>query len=70
MQLFRPHLRLHRTLPEASDLPVLAEVEEEAVSELLSAADPNVLTVGLWPSCWRRDAGRGELGRESIKNEK
>lgn len=47
IQLFRPHHRLHRTHPEASGLIVLAEVVEEAVLELLSAAGPDVLIVGL-----------------------
>ena len=47
IQLFRPHPRLYRTHPEASGLIVLAEVEEEAVLELLSAVGPDVLVVGL-----------------------
>lgn len=66
MQLFCPHLRLRRNHPEAFGLIELAEVVEEAVSESLSASDPNVLIVGLWPSCWRRDPG--ELGRQLIKD--
>lgn len=56
IQPLGPHLRLHRTHPEASDLILLVEVVEEAVLELLSAVDPDVLIVGLWPSCWRSDA--------------
>lgn len=51
MQLLRPHPRLHRNHPEGSSLIVLAEVAEEAESELLSAADPGLLIVGLWPCC-------------------
>ena len=48
---------------------MLAEVAEEAVWELLSAEDPDGLTVGLWPSCWRRDAGSSKLGRQLIRDE-
>ena len=40
----------------------------EAVSVLLSAADPNVLIVGLWPSFLRRD--QGELGRQLMRDGK
>ena len=29
---------------------------------LLSAADPDVLIVGLWPCCWRTNTGGDELG--------
>ena len=39
---------------------------EEAVLELLSAEDQDVLIVDLWPSCWKRDAGGIELGRQLI----
>ena len=35
--------------------------------ELLSAVDLDVLTLGLWPFCWKGDAGCGfELRHESI----
>ena len=37
-------------------------MEEGAVLELLSAADLGVLIVGLWPSCWKGNAGWDELG--------
>ena len=46
LQLFRPLLPLHRTHPEADGPIVLAEVVEEAVLELLSAVDPDVLILG------------------------
>lgn len=49
IQLSRPHLRLYRIHSKASGLFVLAEEVEEAVLELLSAADRDVLIVGLWP---------------------
>ena len=46
---------------------VLAEVVEEAVLELLSAVDPDVLILGLWPSCWTTNAGGGGLGQQLIR---
>lgn len=60
MHLFRPHHRLHRIHRKAYGLIVLAEVGVEVLLELLSAGDPDVLTVDLWPSSWRKDAGGGQ----------
>ena len=70
IQLSRPHLRLRRIHSKASGLFVLAEEVEEAVLELLSAADRDVLIVGLWPYYWRKDAGGCELRRQLIRDRK
>lgn len=70
MQQIHPLLQLPRTHLKASFLTVPAEVVEEAVWELLSAEDQDVLIVGLWPSCWKRNARGLVLGSQWIRDGK